>query len=139
MYAYLVIFAFSKCFLPLAESDLVQTITESINLYNMRKEAKIPYDYLMRRPTVGRSKNLAVYKGYRRSLFQCNCSCRPTKLYLSADKNAKFLSPDSRPIVCLNVIAVSCKYGGHKFRLFLDIFVDPTFSHHATLYNDHVS
>ena len=55
MYAYLVIFAFSKSFIPLAESDLEQTIN-SIILYNMRMryEAKMPYDYLMCRPTVGR-------------------------------------------------------------------------------------
>ena len=54
--AYFVIFAFSKCFLPLAESDLVQTVN-SISLYNMRMriEAKMSYEYLMRLPTVGRS------------------------------------------------------------------------------------
>ena len=53
--AYLVIFVFSKGFLPLAESDLVQTIN-SIILCNMRMltKAKMSYDYFVRRPTVCR-------------------------------------------------------------------------------------
>ena len=46
MYTYLDIFAFSECFLPLAESDLVQTIN-SIMLYKMcmRTQAKMTKDY----------------------------------------------------------------------------------------------
>ena len=54
------------------------------------------------RPIVGRSKNLAVDKGLSAMyVLMFNCSSRPTKLYLSADKNAKFFSADHRPIVCL--------------------------------------
>ena len=45
VYAHLVIFVFSICFLPLAESDLVQTIN-SIILYNMRMRTKAKMSYV---------------------------------------------------------------------------------------------
>ena len=51
MYAYLVIFAFSKCFLPLAESDFLQAINSNI-LYNMRMRTKAKMSSMIGRPSV---------------------------------------------------------------------------------------
>ena len=92
MYAYLVIFAFSKCFLPLAERDYVQTII----LYNMcmRIEAKMSYDYLMRRPTGAR---LIVCS----PMGKC---CRPIVGLSSADRKALQLIKVIGE-VCFNVVA----------------------------------
>ena len=87
MYTYLDISAFSECFLPLVESDLVQTINSNI-LYKMcmHTEAKLSYDYLMR------------------NVFNKITPVGRQILYLSADQHAKFMSDDYRPTVCLNLI-----------------------------------
>ena len=86
MYTYLDIFAFSECFLPLTESDLVQTIN-SIMLYKMRMrtQAKMTKDYLMRRPMVGRSSPDSLYAAPQVNVVSQR----------SADRRA-----DGRPIIC---------------------------------------
>ena len=106
MYAYLVIFAFSKCFLPLAKSDLVQTIN-SIILYNMRmrNEAKMPYDFLMRRPTVGRSSPDSLYAvPHVNVVGRRSADGRPIVSRLSADRKTLQLIKVIGE-VCFNVIA----------------------------------
>ena len=82
MYTYLVIFAFSKCFLPLAESDLVQTINSiifTICACVQCTDVKMSYEYFIRRPTVGRSSPDSMYAATQVNFF------RPTVGRSSAD------------------------------------------------------
>ena len=84
----------------------------------MRTEAKMPYEYLMRRPTVGRSstdrKSLQLIKVIGEVYFNVIAPVGRQNCILSVDENLKFLSADYRPIVIINVIAAK---GYSKFIL----------------------
>ena len=101
-------------FVYLGTSKLMQ-------IWSMRTEAKMSYDYLIHRSTVGRSSSDSLYavpqvnvvgrsSADRKALqlikvigevcFNVIAPVGRQKLYLSADKHAKFLSADCRPIDC---------------------------------------